>query len=56
MLLAHHRGDRALLVLERHALHAASLTLDHPLDGRRLRFTAPWPADLAKVLEFNPSA
>lgn len=42
----------AELGLERHALHAVSLTLDHPEDGRRLAFTAPWPADLAAVL--NP--
>jgi 23S rRNA pseudouridine1911/1915/1917 synthase len=31
----------------RHALHAAAIDLPHP-DGRRLRLTAPWPADLAR--------
>ncbi|MEZ6196633.1 MAG: RluA family pseudouridine synthase [Planctomycetota bacterium] len=32
--------------LERCALHAARLELDHPRDGRRLEFVAPLPADL----------
>jgi 23S rRNA pseudouridine1911/1915/1917 synthase len=39
--------DFALLELPRHALHAESLELDHPIDGRRLRIEAPFPADLA---------
>lgn len=53
-------GSRSLaelgaeLGLHRHALHAASLTFDHPADGRRLCFTAPWPAELAEIL--SPSA
>ena len=40
----------AELGFARHALHAASLTLGHPEDGRRVRFTAPWPADLAAIV------
>ena len=49
-------GSRSLadlgaeLGLSRHALHAASLTLAHPHGGQRLRFTAPWPAELAAIL------
>lgn len=34
----------------RQALHAAELTLDHPADGRRLRFRAPLPPELAAFL------
>lgn len=49
-------GGRPLAELEaqlgmtRHALHAASLELDHPGDGRRVRFVAPWPVDLAAIM------
>ncbi len=49
-------GGRPLAELEaelgmtRHALHAVSLALDHPGDGRRVRFVAPWPADLAAIV------
>lgn len=38
------------LGLARHALHAASLAIDHPEDGLRRLFTASWPADLAEIL------
>jgi 23S rRNA pseudouridine1911/1915/1917 synthase len=38
--------DRQVLELDRHALHAAELTLDHPTTGERLRIEAPLPADL----------
>lgn len=44
------RQSRAL-GLGRQALHAARLGFDHPRGGRRLRFSAPLPADLAQVLE-----
>ncbi|HEX6655193.1 MAG TPA: RluA family pseudouridine synthase [Candidatus Limnocylindria bacterium] len=37
--------------LQRQFLHAASLTLDRPLDGRRLRAWSELPADLAATLE-----
>ena len=36
---------------ERHALHAWRLAFDHPLDGRRLEFEAPLPADFDALLE-----
>jgi 23S rRNA pseudouridine1911/1915/1917 synthase len=35
---------------ERHALHAARLSFDHPSDGRALRFEAPPPPDFAALL------
>ena len=34
----------------RQALHAAAISLDHPADGRRLRFEAPLPPELAALL------
>jgi 23S rRNA pseudouridine1911/1915/1917 synthase len=39
------------LRLRRQALHAATLELDHPVSGERLRFEAPLPADLAGFLD-----
>ncbi len=41
--------DAALL--ERQALHAASLGIDHPATGERLELAAPLPADMQRVLE-----
>lgn len=38
--------DRAMLELPRHALHAAELSLDHPITGERLSIEAPLPLDL----------
>ncbi len=39
--------DREVLELERHALHAHTLSLEHPTDeGRRVQVTSPLPADL----------
>lgn len=38
-------------VLERQALHAARLEIDHPQSGRRMIFEAPLPVDIAAVLE-----
>jgi len=38
------------LPVARQALHAAELVLDHPHDGRRLRFAAPLPADLEALV------
>jgi 23S rRNA pseudouridine1911/1915/1917 synthase len=40
--------DRRLLELDRHALHAAELSLDHPMTGERLRIEAPLPEDLRR--------
>jgi 23S rRNA pseudouridine1911/1915/1917 synthase len=48
-------GDiRAVQRLERPFLHAARLVFTHPVDGRRLEFTASLPADLLNVLEDLP--
>lgn len=41
---------REELVLPRHALHAAAITLPHPRDGRPLRIEAPLPADMAALV------
>ena len=38
------------IVLDRQALHANILKIDHPTTGKRLEFTAPLPADLENVL------
>jgi len=43
-------------LLERQALHAASLALDHPASGERLTFSAPLPADLERMLAALRSA
>ena len=48
----HQPGDlRALTHLDRPFLHASRLVFKHPVDGRRMEFTAPLPDDLARVLE-----
>jgi len=41
---------RAELVLPRHALHAAAVTLPHPVGGASLRVEAPLPADMAALI------
>ncbi len=43
-------GDEAV-VLERQALHARRLELNHPVTGERLAFESPLPADIALTLE-----
>jgi 23S rRNA pseudouridine1911/1915/1917 synthase len=43
--------DRVILELDRHALHAELLELDHPEDGRRISITAPLTPDLAVFWE-----
>jgi 23S rRNA pseudouridine1911/1915/1917 synthase len=43
--------DRRLLELDRHALHAELLELDHPIHGTRVRIEAPLPADLREFWE-----
>ncbi|RZS58664.1 RluA family pseudouridine synthase [Sphaerotilus mobilis] len=42
-------GGTPALGLERQALHAARLSLVHPVDGRALSFEAPLPADLSQA-------
>jgi RluA family pseudouridine synthase len=38
---------REALVLDRHALHCASLAFDHPMTGKRTAIEAPVPVDMA---------
>ncbi|WLD14130.1 RluA family pseudouridine synthase [Planctellipticum variicoloris] len=37
--------------IERQALHALSLSFDHPATGERMTFEAPLPADMTRALE-----
>lgn len=46
----------AELGLARHALHASAIALPHPEHGTPIAITAPWPADLAAVLQLPPEA
>ena len=43
--------DLRVLELPRHALHAAELSLDHPMTGERLNLHAPLPEDLRAFWE-----
>jgi 23S rRNA pseudouridine1911/1915/1917 synthase len=45
------RAGAALRAFRRQALHAAALEFPHPSDGRRIRVTAPLPADMAALVE-----
>ncbi len=38
-------------IIARPALHAHSLTFNHPVSNERVSFTAPYPADFKKALE-----
>jgi RluA family pseudouridine synthase len=40
-------------LIARPALHAFSLTFNHPSSGKPLTFTAPYPQDIARVLRQN---
>lgn len=45
------RSSRALpLAVDRQMLHAATLAFTHPVTGRPLSFTAPWPDDLKALV------
>jgi len=44
------RGPEALSGFEGLALHARSLSFDHPADGRRLRFEAPRPDPFERLI------
>jgi 23S rRNA pseudouridine1911/1915/1917 synthase len=39
-------ADKAMLEMERHALHAERLAFNHPISGERIAIVAPVPADL----------
>lgn len=43
-------------LIERPALHAASLTVTHPVSGQALTLTAPYPADFSEALRRLRSA
>ena len=43
----------AALLHPRHALHAAGLSFEHPLTGKRMEFESPLPADLRTFLAQN---
>jgi 23S rRNA pseudouridine1911/1915/1917 synthase len=43
-------------LLERQALHAASIAIDHPASGERLTFSAPLPSDMERMLAALRSA
>jgi 23S rRNA pseudouridine1911/1915/1917 synthase len=44
------QAQAALQRLERQALHAAELAFEHPISGKRLRFTSALPPDMAELL------
>jgi 23S rRNA pseudouridine1911/1915/1917 synthase len=37
--------------LRRQALHASNLELTHPVTGKPLRFSSPWPGDMTQALD-----
>jgi 23S rRNA pseudouridine1911/1915/1917 synthase len=43
--------QKVLASIGRQALHAAKLTLPHPLSGETMTFEAPMPEDMAKALQ-----
>ena len=49
------KGERELaaerIILDRQALHAHRLTIDHPTTGERMTFEAPLPADLQSTID-----
>jgi 23S rRNA pseudouridine1911/1915/1917 synthase len=44
------RAQAVLQRLERQALHAAELGFEHPISGKRLRFTSALPPDMAELV------
>jgi 23S rRNA pseudouridine1911/1915/1917 synthase len=50
-LLGPSTPDAATVLIDRQALHAHTLRLDHPLSGQPLHLTAPLPDDMARTLE-----
>lgn len=45
-------GDTERPLLARAALHAAELTLPHPVTGENLTLTSPWPKDLTVAMKY----
>jgi 23S rRNA pseudouridine1911/1915/1917 synthase len=44
-------GGRPALGIARQALHAARLRFVHPITGKAMSFTAPWPDDFAALVD-----
>jgi len=44
-------GGRPSLGMPRQALHAARLRFVHPISGKAMSFTAPWPDDFAALMD-----
>lgn len=44
------RARAALTALDRQALHAAELGFEHPISGRKLKFSRPLPLDMQELL------
>jgi len=44
-------GGRPALGMRRQALHAARLRFEHPVTGKAMSFTAPWPEDFAALVD-----
>jgi tRNA pseudouridine32 synthase/23S rRNA pseudouridine746 synthase len=49
--VAQESQDSRQPIIERVALHALALTVTHPVTGERLSFCAPYPPDLAAMLD-----
>ena len=49
--LAGNAAESGGSLIERQALHAASLAVDHPVTRERIEFAAPLPADMQAVLD-----
>jgi 23S rRNA pseudouridine1911/1915/1917 synthase len=45
------RNTRQVFAFPRQALHAAALELEHPRSGKMMRWEAPLPADMRKLVE-----
>lgn len=46
------RFKKIMLIIKRQALHAKSLTFQHPQSGKEVKFEAPLPQDMQKLLSF----
>ncbi|WP_146528582.1 RluA family pseudouridine synthase [Novipirellula artificiosorum] len=51
MLTGLHDASAAQVLLQRQALHARRLTLEHPQSGKRMTFEAPLPDEIQRVIE-----
>jgi 23S rRNA pseudouridine1911/1915/1917 synthase len=47
-----HKLNEMIMGLHGQALHAYSLSFDHPVTGQRMQFNAPLPAEIAELLDF----